>query len=112
MAIAPRAVLRRSFVGGRLVKRHFIDGQPADLPAVAEAVAPKVDEPAEVEEPVDLMNDENDALVEGTLADIIPTLGDKTPAELEALKAAETDRELPRKGLLAAIDKALADKAE
>lgn len=112
MAIVPRAVLRRSFVGGRLVKRHFIAGQPAEPAAVVEFVAPKVAEPVKAEEPVvDLMNDE-DELVEGTLAEIIPTLVNKSVAELEALKAAELDHEKPRSGLTVAIDKELAARAE
>jgi hypothetical protein len=47
--------------------------------------------------------DDNDGLVEGTVADIVATLGGKTDDEIEAMRKAEVDREKPRKGVLDAI---------
>lgn len=47
--------------------------------------------------------DDNDALVEGNVKDIVAELGGKDDAELEALRAAEMDRERPRKGVLDGI---------
>lgn len=48
--------------------------------------------------------DANDALVEGSVADVTADLGSKTDAELTAIEAAENDREKPRKGVLSAIE--------
>ena len=45
----------------------------------------------------------NDTVVEGTVAQVTATLGEKTDAELEALRAAEMDNEKPRKGVIDAI---------
>ncbi|MFL6728055.1 MAG: hypothetical protein ACJ8FS_16305 [Sphingomicrobium sp.] len=50
------------------------------------------------------LNSNDDALVAGTVADITAGLGTKTDEELAALRAAEVDREKPRKGVLSAID--------
>jgi hypothetical protein len=47
--------------------------------------------------------DDNDGLVEGTVADIVAALGGKTDDEIEAMRKAEVDREKPRKGVLDAI---------
>ena len=58
--------------------------------------------------PVGGQNDD-DELVAGTVADVTATLGEKTDDELEALRAAELDREKPRKGVTDAI-KAELDK--
>lgn len=46
----------------------------------------------------------DDALVAGTVADVTKDLGTKSDAELEAIKAAENDREQPRVGVLKAVD--------
>lgn len=45
----------------------------------------------------------DDDLVAGNVAEIVAELGGKDDAELEALRAAEMDRERPRKGVLSAI---------
>lgn len=45
----------------------------------------------------------DDALVAGTVAEITEGLGGKTDDELEQLRAAEVDREKPRKGVIGAI---------
>lgn len=45
----------------------------------------------------------DDDLVAGNVADIVADLGGKTDEELEALRAAEMDREKPRKGVLSGI---------
>lgn len=46
----------------------------------------------------------DDALVDGTVAEVTANLGTKTDAELAQMRAAEVDREQPRKGVLKAID--------
>lgn len=48
-------------------------------------------------------SNDDDALVAGTVAEITATLGEKTDEQLEALRAAEADREKPRAGVLNAI---------
>lgn len=50
------------------------------------------------------LNNSDDALVAGTVADITAGLADADEAELQRLRAAEVDREKPRKGVLSAID--------
>jgi hypothetical protein len=52
----------------------------------------------------------DDALVDGTVAEVTSDLGNKTDAELEQLRAAEQDREQPRTGVLKAIDKEVASR--
>ena len=47
---------------------------------------------------------DDDALVGGTVAEVTASLGTKTDAELTQMRAAEVDREQPRKGVLSAID--------
>ncbi len=54
-------------------------------------------------------NDDDD-LVAGTVADITATLGEKSDEELEAIRAAEVDREKPRAGVLNAIKAELANR--
>lgn len=54
---------------------------------------------------------DDDALVSGTVAEITADLGSKTDDELEALRAAEVDRERPRKGVLDAIKSEQAARA-
>lgn len=54
-------------------------------------------------QPVATVNNDDDALVEGTVAEIAGTLGTKTDEQLEELRAAEVDREKPRATLLKAI---------
>ncbi len=49
-----------------------------------------------------------DAIIEGTVADVEARLATLTPEELLSVRAAEEDREVPRKGVRAAIDKAIA----
>jgi len=55
-------------------------------------------------------NDENvsNEPVEGTVADVTARLDGASAEELNTIEAAEKDREAPRKGVLAAIDKARA----
>lgn len=53
-------------------------------------------------------NNNDDALVEGTVADVTAGLADKDEAELRQLLAAEQDRERPRKGVTSAIEAELA----
>jgi hypothetical protein len=57
-------------------------------------------------------NNDDDALVAGTVADVTANLGAKTDEELTALRAAEVDREKPRKGVISAIDAEVAARAE
>lgn len=80
--------------------------EAADAKAAAEAAA------AGSTSAADLLNDkdDNDALVAGTLDEILPTLKDKTPEELAAIRKAEGDRQDARVGLLKAIDKELAGR--
>lgn len=47
---------------------------------------------------------DDDELVSGTVAEITADLGTKTDDEIAAMRAAEVDRERPRKGVLSAID--------
>jgi hypothetical protein len=56
-----------------------------------------------VEQPGPTLNNTDDTLVDGTVADIVGKLGEKDDAGLEALRAAEMDREKPRKGVIDAI---------
>ncbi len=56
-------------------------------------------------------SNDDDGLVAGTVADIVGTLGEKTDEELEALRAAETDRERPRKGVIDAIKAEVANRS-
>jgi hypothetical protein len=51
-----------------------------------------------------LDDNDDDDLVDGTVADVIDSIGPDT--DLDKLEAAEKDREVPRKGVLAAIEKA------
>lgn len=46
----------------------------------------------------------DDALVAGTVSEVTADLGGKTDEELTSLRAAEIDREKPRKGVISAID--------
>lgn len=57
-----------------------------------------------------LADDRNvdNAGTEGTVADVVATIGPDT--DLDALEAAEKDREVPRKGVLSAIDKERASR--
>lgn len=52
----------------------------------------------------------NDMKVEGTVADIVATLGGKSDAELNDLRAAEMDNEKPRKGVIDGIKAELAKR--
>lgn len=54
----------------------------------------------------------DDALVDGTVSEVTADLGSKTDEQLQQLRAAENDREKPRSGVLSAIDKELAERAE
>lgn len=54
----------------------------------------------------------DNALVEGTVADITADLGGKTNDELATIRAQEVDREKPRKGVISAIDAELASRKE
>lgn len=49
-------------------------------------------------------NNDDDALVAGTVAEVTANLGTQTDEQLTAMRAAEVDREKPRKGVLDAID--------
>lgn len=49
-------------------------------------------------------NNNDDALVAGTVAEVTANLGAQTDEQLTAMRAAEVDREKPRKGVLDAID--------
>lgn len=49
----------------------------------------------------------DDALVAGNVAEVTADLGTKTDEQLAAIRAAETDREKPRAGVLNAIDEEL-----
>lgn len=66
---------------------------------------------SEARGPADNQNND-DALVAGTVADVTANLGAKTDEELTALRAAEVDREKPRKGVISAIDAEVAARAE
>lgn len=55
---------------------------------------------------------DDDALVDGTVAEITADLGGKTDEQLGELRAAEVDREKPRKGVLSAIDAEMAKRKE
>lgn len=57
------------------------------------------------------MGNADDALVEGTVADVTADLGGKTDEQLQAMRAAEIDREKPRKGVITAIDAELEGRA-
>lgn len=46
----------------------------------------------------------DDALVAGNVSEVTADLGTKTDEQLEAIRAAETDRERPRAGVLNAVD--------
>lgn len=87
---------------------------PGGVRLVGETTAPDLQAAAAAEAyrgaaaQAEAANNADDALVDARLADIIPTLGDKSAEELEALRAAEVDHETPRKTLIAALDKALA----
>ena len=58
-------------------------------------------------EPAATTNDD-DELVSGTVADITGSLGEKSDEEIEAIRAAELDRQKPRAGVLNAIKAELA----
>lgn len=58
------------------------------------------------------LNNDDDALVDGTVERVVANLGAKTDDELAALKAAENDREKPRKGVLSAVDAEIASREE
>lgn len=49
-----------------------------------------------------------DSIIEGTVADVVERLASLTPQQLVSVRDAETDREVPRKGVREAIDKAIA----
>lgn len=53
-----------------------------------------------------------DAVIEGTVAEVTAKLADLTPEQLEAVLAAEADREVPRKGVTKAIADAIATTKE
>ncbi len=55
-------------------------------------------------------NNDDDELVNGTVADVTSRLEGADEAELNRLRAAEEDRESPRKGVLSAIDRELASR--
>lgn len=57
--------------------------------------------------PTATLNNEDDALVAGTVKEVTANLGAKTDDELTTLRAAEQDREKPRAGVLTAIDEEL-----
>lgn len=59
---------------------------------------------ADVAALMDTTHNDDDALVAGTVAEVTADLGGKTDDELAALRAAEIDREQPRKGVIKAID--------
>lgn len=66
----------------------------------------------------DLMSEANsstqnndDALVAGTVSEITADLGAKTDEQLQQLRAAEVDREKPRKGVIDAIDAELKNRS-
>jgi len=77
----------------------------------SEAVASPAASSTLLDDDASAAGNDDDAMVEGTLADILPTLGDKSVEELQALKAAEADREVPRSTLTKAIDKELAARS-
>jgi hypothetical protein len=53
---------------------------------------------------------DDDALVDGTVDEVTADLGSKSDEELDQLRAAERDREKPRAGVLKAIDKEVASR--
>lgn len=53
-----------------------------------------------------------DATVGGTVKDVEARLADLTPEQLDAVRAAEADREVPRTGVMKAIDRAIEIKNE
>lgn len=73
----------------------------------APAVAPDVVLAAEAEG--DLGPDfDAEAVIEGTVPEVAERLEALTPVQLEAVRRAEADREMPRAGVAKAIDKAIA----
>lgn len=56
------------------------------------------------------LENNNDALVDGTVAEVTADLGTKTDAELTQMRAAEVDRERPRRGVISAIDAELENR--
>ena len=54
----------------------------------------------------------DDALVDGTIPEVTANLGEKTDDQLRAMRAAEIDREKPRKGVTSAIDEELKRREE
>jgi len=57
-------------------------------------------------------NNNDDALVNGTVKSVTADLGTKSNEELAKMRAAENDREQPRKGVLSAIDEELDARKE
>lgn len=49
-----------------------------------------------------------EAIIAGNVDDVLPLIAHMTPAQREALRSAEKDREKPRKSVTDAIDKAIA----
>jgi hypothetical protein len=58
----------------------------------------------------DAGQNDDDALVAGNADEVTADLASKTDAELEQLRAAEKDREKPRKTVISAIDKEVASR--
>lgn len=53
-----------------------------------------------------------EAVIIGTVDEVAARLASLTPAELEAVRAAEDDREVARKGVMSAIDKLITQHNE
>lgn len=68
----------------------------------------RVGVPLETPAPAVAPDFDAEAVIEGTVADVEAKLASLTPEELLSVRAAEEDREMPRKGVKAAIDKAIA----
>ena len=92
------AVFKAALDGAALTYR--LDGAPGE--AIAEA------QEAEIEISADF---DAEAIIAGTLDDILPQIDALASDQLDALRRAEADREKPRKGLTDAIDKLIADRA-
>lgn len=57
-------------------------------------------------DPSDLEGFDAEAVIIGSVDEVAARLADLSPAQLEAVRGAETDREVSRKGVMAAINRA------
>lgn len=96
-------------LGGYAKPGAVVVGEVARQDTLADAAREKEGDQTGEEDIANLMdtNNNDDALVDGTVKEITADLGSKTDEELRQLREAEADREAPRKGVISAIDKEL-----